>query len=86
MAPMSNQVDRHYYEVATPGSTSEKLAAIARDKIYTDFLRLCGPSASDGFSMWEFRTLLPMRPTSLSAVIRLSAISRQSAKVRLKSG
>ena len=44
---MSNQVDRHYYEVATPGSTSEKLAAIARDKIYTDFLRLCGPSASD---------------------------------------
>ena len=46
-ALMSNQVDRHYYEVATPGSISEKLAVIARDKIYTDFLRFCRPSASD---------------------------------------
>ena len=44
---MSNQVDRHYYEVATPGSISEKLAVIARDKIYTDFLKFCRPSASD---------------------------------------
>ena len=66
---MSNQVDRHYYEVATPGSISEKLAAIARDKIYTDFLRFAGRAPPTGFSMSAFRTLLAMRPTSLSADI-----------------
>jgi len=42
-----NQIDGQYYAVATPGSIPEKIAAMARDKIYADFLRLCSPSASD---------------------------------------
>jgi hypothetical protein len=41
------QVDRHYYEVATLGSISERITAIARDRIYADFLRLCAPTAQD---------------------------------------
>jgi hypothetical protein len=43
----TNEVDGQYYEVATPGSLSEKLVAVARDRIYADFLRLCAPDASD---------------------------------------
>lgn len=43
----TNEVDGQYYEVATPGSLSEKLVAVARDRIYADFLRLCAPNASD---------------------------------------
>lgn len=43
----TNEVDGQYYEVATPGSLSEKLMAVARDRIYADFLRLCAPDASD---------------------------------------
>ena len=42
-----NQIDGQYYEVATPGSIPEKLVAIARDRIYADFARLCAPSGSD---------------------------------------
>jgi SAM-dependent methyltransferase len=42
-----NEFDGQYYEVATPGSLSEKLVAVARDRIYADFLRLCAPVASD---------------------------------------
>jgi SAM-dependent methyltransferase len=42
-----NKFDGQYYEVATPGSLSEKLMAVARDRIYADFLRLCEPNASD---------------------------------------
>jgi hypothetical protein len=43
----SNQTDGQYYEVATPGSLSEKLVAVARDRIYADFLRLCAPKSSE---------------------------------------
>jgi hypothetical protein len=43
----TNQFDGQYYEVATPGSVAEKLMAVARDRIYADFLRLCAPDASD---------------------------------------
>jgi hypothetical protein len=43
----TNEFDGQYYEVATPGSLSEKLVAVARDRIYADFLRLCAPQASD---------------------------------------
>ena len=43
----TNEFDGQYYEVATPGSLSEKLVAVARDRIYADFLRLCEPDASD---------------------------------------
>jgi hypothetical protein len=43
----THEFDGQYYEVATPGSLSEKLTAIARDRIYADFLRLCAPNASD---------------------------------------
>jgi hypothetical protein len=42
-----NEFDSQYYEVATPGSLSEKVVAVARDRIYADFLRLCEPDASD---------------------------------------
>jgi SAM-dependent methyltransferase len=44
---LMTQVDGRYYEVATPGSVSEKLTAIARDRIYADFLRLCAPKPQD---------------------------------------
>jgi len=44
---MTSVFDGQYYEVATPGSLSEKLMAVARDRIYADFLRLCAPVASD---------------------------------------
>ena len=43
----TNEFDGQYYEVATPGSLSEKLVAVARDQVYADFLRLCEPNASD---------------------------------------
>ena len=43
----TNEFDGQYYEVATPGSWSERLVAAARDRIYADFLRLCAPAASD---------------------------------------
>jgi len=36
-------VDRHYYQVATPGSVAERLVVAARDRIYRDFLRLAQP-------------------------------------------
>jgi hypothetical protein len=41
------KVDGQYYEVATPGSLPEKLVATARERVYSDFLRLCAPKASD---------------------------------------
>ena len=43
----TNEIDTQYYEVATPGSLSEKLVAVARERIYADFVRLCAPNASD---------------------------------------
>lgn len=44
---MASIFDGQYYQVATPGSLSEKLMAVARERIYADFLRLCAPAASD---------------------------------------
>ena len=38
------QVDGHYYQVAKPDSVGERLAAVARDSIYRDFLRLARPT------------------------------------------
>src|SRR4051812_3895138 len=40
-------VDKRYYEVATPGSISERLMIRARDRIYADFLATCLPTPSD---------------------------------------
>src|SRR2546426_6399400 len=40
-------VDERYYEVATPGSLSERLLIEARDRIYADFLAACSPRPSD---------------------------------------
>jgi SAM-dependent methyltransferase len=42
-----NKVDSRYYEVAAPGSISERLVAIARDTIYKDFIKFCSPKSSD---------------------------------------
>jgi hypothetical protein len=42
----SKQVDQHYYQVAKPNSVGERLAAIARDGIYRDFLHLARPTAT----------------------------------------
>lgn len=36
-------IDRHYYQVARPGSLSERLVVTARDAIYSDFVRLARP-------------------------------------------
>jgi hypothetical protein len=43
----TKEFDGQYYEGASPGSVSEKLVAVARDRIYADFLRLCSPKASE---------------------------------------
>lgn len=40
-------VDDRYYEVMKPGSLAERLAVIARVRIYQDFLRLCRPGDDD---------------------------------------
>jgi hypothetical protein len=40
---MTATVDARYYEAAPPRSLGERLTAAARDRIYTDFLRLCEP-------------------------------------------
>jgi Methyltransferase domain len=40
-------VDDRYYEVATPGSLSERLMIRARDNVFADFLATCAPRASD---------------------------------------
>jgi hypothetical protein len=42
-----SEVDGQYYEVAKPGSVSERLLIVARDRIYADFLRLMAPGAQD---------------------------------------
>ena len=44
---MPMTVDQRYYEVATPGSLSERLMIRARDDMYSDFIRTCSPKASD---------------------------------------
>jgi hypothetical protein len=40
-------VDERYYEVAKPGSISEKLMIAARDRIYSDFLVQTAPKSDD---------------------------------------
>ena len=39
--------DRQYYQVATPDSWSERLAIVARDRIYDDIIRYCRPSRDE---------------------------------------
>jgi SAM-dependent methyltransferase len=40
-------VDQRYYEVAKPGSLSERLMIRARDRIYADFLATCSPKPAE---------------------------------------
>jgi hypothetical protein len=40
-------IDERYYEVARPGSLSERLMILARNRMYSDFLDLCAPRPSD---------------------------------------
>jgi hypothetical protein len=40
-------VDSRYYEVAPPRSLGERLAILARDRIYDDFCRICRPSPDE---------------------------------------
>ncbi len=42
-----DQVDGQYYEVASPGTLSEKIVTFARDRIYADFLKFCAPTPTD---------------------------------------
>jgi len=36
--------DRKYFKRVPPGSLAEKLTFLARDRIYTGFMRLCAPA------------------------------------------
>jgi hypothetical protein len=40
-------IDNKYYEAALPGSLAERLAILARNRIYQDFLRLCRPKPAE---------------------------------------
>ncbi len=40
-------VDGRFYEVATPGSLSERLMIRARGRIYVDFIKICATGPSD---------------------------------------
>jgi SAM-dependent methyltransferase len=40
-------VDGRYYEVAPPRSLGERLAIVARDRIYADFFRICRPGPEE---------------------------------------
>ena len=42
--PQLQVLDGRYYQVAKPGSLAERLAIIARDRIYRDFVRLSRPT------------------------------------------
>ena len=37
-------MDEQYYQVAAPRSLGERLAVVARDRIYADILRYCRPA------------------------------------------
>ena len=43
----SERIDHKYYEVAAPRSIAEKVAARARAKMYSDFIRMCRPCHKD---------------------------------------
>jgi len=46
--PATNRrVDEKYYQAAQPQSLAERLVIRARDQIYSDFVRICGPSEAD---------------------------------------
>src|SRR3954471_3643145 len=40
-------VDERYYEIARPGSVSERMMIHARDRIFADFLATCSPTMSE---------------------------------------
>ena len=42
-----DHVDSKYYQMASPRSLGERLTIAARDRIYDDFVRHCGPAADD---------------------------------------
>jgi hypothetical protein len=46
-APADRHLDAKYYQAVAPGSLGERLMTRARDRIYADFLRLCGPAEHD---------------------------------------
>ncbi|MGA2612693.1 MAG: methyltransferase domain-containing protein [Spirochaetia bacterium] len=41
------RIDSEYYEAVAPGSFAERVAVIARDRIYNDFIRWCAPTEED---------------------------------------
>ena len=43
-ADSGSPIDEQYYEVAAPRSWGERLAVVARDRIYADILRHCRPA------------------------------------------
>jgi hypothetical protein len=45
--PAAGTDDEQYYEVASPRSLGERLAIVARDRIYDDLLRHCRPGPDD---------------------------------------
>ena len=40
-------IDGRYYEVATPHSLAEQVMIRARDRMYSDFIRICSPKPED---------------------------------------
>jgi len=44
---MSNTVDEKYYQAMPPRSLGERMTVWARDRIYEDFIRYCGPTPHD---------------------------------------
>ena len=44
---ISGPVDEKYYQVVPPRSLRERLLTAARDRIYEDFVRICGPRPDD---------------------------------------
>jgi hypothetical protein len=47
MTTASRVVDGKYYQAAKPRSLGERLAIVARDRIYDDFMRLCASHPDD---------------------------------------
>ena len=78
----TNDFDGQYYEVATPGSLSEKLMAFARDRIYADFLNSARRTLRTPFSTSAFRTSSATSPTSSSA----ATLRGQNHGCRLRTG
>jgi hypothetical protein len=73
----SAYVDEKYYQAAAPRSLGERLMIMARDRIYTDFLRCCRPDpehaildvgvsdvVNDGANMLERKYPFPERITA----------------------